>query len=155
MKLRFLWPGKTINPDIRGLQEEYLKKIIRLHKCEVNETPTAKGLKEKYGTKIREIETKGLEKNIKDDYIICLSDKGKEMSSEKFAQLLEHLSTASPKPIAFVCGGFLGLQESVLNKSDLLLSFSKMTFSHELSRVILLEQVYRALTMIKGRQYAK
>jgi 23S rRNA (pseudouridine1915-N3)-methyltransferase len=77
------------------------------------------------------------------------------MSSVELARFLKKLSASSARAITFVVGGFLGLEERILKKADMLLSLSQMTFSHELSRVMLLEQIYRSLMIIKGRQYAK
>jgi len=155
MKLKILWPGKTQNPDLRNLQQAYLTKIQRLETCELFETREAKGIPEKNLDKIQNIEASGLEKFIKDDYIICLDEKGTIMDSKKFARHMEHLSLNYPHEITFIVGGFLGISERLLKRSDLLLSLSKMTFSHELTRVVLLEQIYRSLSMIKGRKYAK
>ncbi len=119
------------------------------------ETKEARGFSDKNGQKIKEIEADALEKHIKDDYIICLFDRGKEMNSEEFARFLEQTGTNAAGCITFVIGGFLGLADRILKRADLLLSLSKMTFSHELTRVILLEQIYRSLTIMKGRHYAK
>lgn len=123
--------------------------------CEIIQTKEAKGIDEKYADRIKEIEAKALENHLKDVYIICLFDGGQEMSSPEFARFLDNVASRSSRGIAFVTGGFLGLSKKILEKADFLLSLSKMTFSHELSRVILLEQIYRALTLLGGRQYAK
>jgi len=155
MRLKILWPGKTRNREIRGLQESYIQKINRLEKCEVIETREARGLEEKFSKKIKEIEAEGLEKLFGDDYIICLSDRGEEMSSDEFSRFLEELTSRSSRVITFVVGGFLGLEERIVKKAHCLLSLSKMTFSHELTRLLLLEQIYRSLTILKGRHYAK
>jgi len=155
MRVRILWPGKTVNRDIRKLQEFYLGRINQLEKCELIETKTAKGLPEKFAQKIKEVEASELEKHFKNDYIICLFHEGKEMSSVELARFLKNLSASSARAITFVVGGFLGLEERILKKADTLLSLSQMTFSHELSRIMLLEQIYRSLMIIKGRQYAK
>ncbi len=155
MKLKILWPGKTRNKQINSLQEFYLKRINQLVTCQIIETKEAKGIEEKFEKKIKNLEAAGLEKHIKDDYIICLSDQGKEMSSVEFARFLEKLGSSSSKMIAFVVGGFLGLEEGILRRAHFLFSLSKMTFSHELTRLLLLEQIYRSLTIIKRRHYAK
>ncbi len=126
-----------------------------MQKCEIVETRVAKGLSEKHAEKIMEIEASGLEKYLKDDYIVCLFDKGKEMNSAQFAQFLERTALDYPYPITFIVGGFLGLADRILKKADLMMSLSRLTFSHELTRVVLLEQIYRALTITKGRRYAK
>ncbi len=155
MRLKIVWPGKTRNKDLKNLQDAYLEKINKLGRCDLIETKEARGLTEKDSKKIKEIEANGLEKHIKDDYIICLFDRGKEMNSEEFARFLEETGSNTTCCITFVSGGFLGLAEGILKRADFVLSLSKMTFSHELIRVILLEQIYRSLTIMKGRQYAK
>jgi len=155
MKLKILWPGKTRNREIRNLQESYIQKINRLEKCEVIETKEARGLEERFSAKIKKIEAEGLEKHFGDDYIICLSERGKEMSSKEFSRFLERRMSSSSRTMTFVVGGFLGLEERIMKKAHFLLSLSKMTFSHELTRLFLLEQIYRSLTMLKGHQYAK
>ena len=155
MRLRILWPGKTKNREIMNLQEHYLERINHLVPCELVQTKEARGIEEKFFDKIKEIEAKGLEKHFKDDYIICLFDGGKEMSSPDFARFLKEQGSSSTRGISFVVGGFLGLSERILKRADFLLSLSKMTFSHELSRIVLLEQIYRALNLLRGRQYAK
>ena len=155
MKLKVLWPGKTRNVDVKNLQNYYLRRINQIESCELIETKEVKGLSEKEGERIREIEAQGLEKHFKDDYIICLFDRGKEMNSEEFARFLEKTSMSSARAVTFVVGGFLGLAERVLERADTLLALSKMTFSHELSRIMVLEQIYRSLTIARGKQYAK
>jgi len=123
--------------------------------CQIIQTKEAKGIEEKFADKIKEIEAKSLEKHFRDDYIICLFDGGKEMSSLEFARFLKNLTSSSTREITFVVGGFLGLSERILKRANSLFSISKMTFSHELSRIILLEQIYRALTIHRGKHYAK
>lgn len=155
MKMRIVWPGKTRNQAIRSLQDFYLRKINLLEKCEIIETREARGISEKFEKRIKKIEGQALEKYLNDGYIICLSDRGQEMSSSEFARFLEKIGSASPSFITFVGGGFLGLEEKILKKANFLLSLSKMTFSHELIRLILLEQIYRSLTIMKRLKYAK
>lgn len=153
-RLRILWPGKTRDAGWRALQEFYLGRIRRLTPCEVVETREAKGLEDSQSDRIREIEAEGLEKRLKDDYIICLFDGGKTMNSLGFAGFLEK-RLSGPRATAFVVGGFAGLAPRIRERADLELSLSPMTFSHELCRVALLEQIYRALTIMKGQRYAK
>lgn len=155
MRIRIVWPGKTRNRDIRNLQAFYLERINHLEKVEVVETKEAKGIPEKFAQKIKKIEASELEKHFENAYIICLFHEGKEMSSDEFARFLKKIYSSSARTITFVIGGFLGLDDRILKRADVLLSFSQMTFSHELSRVMLLEQIYRSLMTVKGRQYAK
>jgi 23S rRNA (pseudouridine1915-N3)-methyltransferase len=153
-RLRILWPGKTRKREWRALEEFYLARIRHLAPCELVEAREAKGLKDREVEKIKKIEAKSLEKHLGDDYIIGLFDRGKEMSSEDLARFLGgRLSSA--RPTAFIVGGFAGLAADLLDKADFRLSLSRLTFSHELCRVVLLEQVYRALTILKGKNYAK
>ncbi|MDD8015170.1 MAG: 23S rRNA (pseudouridine(1915)-N(3))-methyltransferase RlmH [Acidobacteriota bacterium] len=154
MTMKFLWPGKTRSAELRAVQESYRKRISRQIPCRIIETAEAKGLDERSAGKIMEIEAKGLEKHMKDDYIICLFDKGVEMDSAEFSRFLGKRLDAG-RAVTFVVGGFLGLAERILERANFRLSLSKMTFSHELSRVILLEQVYRSISILKGRHYAK
>jgi 23S rRNA (pseudouridine1915-N3)-methyltransferase len=77
------------------------------------------------------------------------------MTSDEFARFLRGRDRDSGQPLAFVVGGFLGLADRIRDKADMTMSLSRLTFSHELARVMLLEQVYRALTIVGGRPYAK
>ena len=155
MRLKFLWPGKTKSPELRALQEFYAARIGTLASLDIIETREARGVEEKYPEKIRDLEARGLEKHLEGVYIICLLDQGTEMTSREFARFIRGRAEALGKPLAFVVGGFLGLAEGIAERSDTRLSLSRLTLPHELCRVVLLEQVYRALTIIQGRQYAK
>jgi 23S rRNA (pseudouridine1915-N3)-methyltransferase len=155
MKIKILWPGKTRNHNIKKLQDSYLTKINKMAKCELIETREARGLEERMEKRILAIEARGLEKHIKSDYVVCLFDKGKEMDSLEFTHFLQDKDANSARTITFIVGGFLGLAEGILKRAHFLLSLSKMTLSHELTRVVLLEQIYRSLTIMHGRQYAK
>jgi len=155
MRLKFLWPGKTRSPEIKGLQDFYAARIGALASLEIVETREARGIDERHAGRIKELEARGLEKHLEDVYIICLLDEGKTMTSREFSSFLRGRAADAGKPPAFVVGGFLGLADRIVERADLRLSLSPMTFSHELCRVILLEQAYRALTIIRGRHYAK
>jgi 23S rRNA (pseudouridine1915-N3)-methyltransferase len=155
MTIRVLWPGRTKTAAIRELEAFYLGRILPLASCEVIETATARGLDERASEKILEIEAQGLEKRLKDDYIVCLIDGGREMTSTEFAGFLERRAASGGRSTAFIAGGFLGLAGRILERADLRLSLSKMTMSHELCRAVLLEQIYRGLSLMKGRSYAK
>lgn len=88
-------------------------------------------------------------------YVIALDRKGKQLSSRELAALLEERGLYGQGNIALIIGGALGLAESVINRSDYILSFSKMTFPHQLMRLILVEQVYRAMTIMRNEKYHK
>lgn len=155
MKLRVVWPGKTRNRAIEELVKEYLDKINHMANCELVVTKEAKGVREKNSQRIKSIEAEEIEKHLDNDYRICLDDKGKEVDSDEFTRFLENVGMSSARAVTFIVGGYLGLDKRLLDRADLRLSLSKMTFSHELSRVLLLEQIYRSLTIIKGKSYAK
>lgn len=137
------------------MQLAYTEKIKRLAKFRLIETKEARGIDERNHREILEIETEGLEKHLDRDYITCLSNEGKEIDSGQMAEMLKRKALNYPYPVSFLAGGFLGLSSKLLNRADLVLSLSKMTFSHELIRIILLEQIYRSLMIILGRNYAK
>jgi 23S rRNA (pseudouridine1915-N3)-methyltransferase len=155
MEIVFLWPGKTKNPHYKALQAEYLEKIERLARAKIVETAEARGLEEKWVEKILEKEAQGLEKHLEDGYIICLSDKGKQMSSKELARMMEDKALKSGQKLVFLVGGFLGLAPRIAERANFCLSLSAMTFSHELARIMVLEQVYRSLCIIKGHSYPK
>jgi 23S rRNA (pseudouridine1915-N3)-methyltransferase len=137
------------------LQGLYEARIRSLATVEIIETREARGLDEKQAGKIKDLEARGLEKHVEGAYVICLSDRGKEMTSDELARFLGARRTHAGTPVCFVVGGFLGLADRIAERADMTMSLSRLTFSHELARVVLLEQVYRALTIIGGRHYAK
>jgi 23S rRNA (pseudouridine1915-N3)-methyltransferase len=155
MTIKVLWPGRTRSPELRRLEEDYLERIGRMAPCRLIVTREARGFPESRPERVLEFEAEGLEKQVKDDYIICLIDKGREMSSPDFARFLRQREADSGRPLTFIVGGFLGLAERLLARADTKLALSRMTFSHELSRIVLLEQIYRSLTVLRGRSYAK
>lgn len=88
-------------------------------------------------------------------YVIALDVRGEKMGSERFAALLEKLALSGKSTICFLIGGSLGLSPDVLSRADMRLSFSDMTFSHQLMRPVLMEQIYRAFKIIRGETYHK
>ena len=105
---------------------------------------------------IKAKEAQRIQKYIKDDtYLIALAIEGKMFTSEQLADKIEQLGIGGRSHITMVIGGSLGLDDSILKQADLLLSFSKMTFPHQLMRLILVEQLYRSYRIIKGEPYHK
>lgn len=155
MELRLIWPGKTKNAGARALQEFFLGRIRPMASVSVVETREARGLNERAAAKILEVEARGLESRLDGNFVICLAADGKEMTSGEFARFLSKRAGVPSRPATFVVGGFLGLAGRILERADLRLSLSRMTFSHETARILLLEQIYRSLTMMKGTHYAK
>jgi len=137
------------------LISNYGQRIARLTAFELIETREARGLSDEEAEKARSIEGEYLKRHLKDDYLVCLTDRGKEMTSEEFSHWLRMRLESNSRPLAFIIGGHAGLADDVLDRANELLSLSKMTLSHEVARLVLLEQIYRALTQMKGWPYAK
>lgn len=138
--------------------EEYEKRLSRYAKVniiELKDEPTPENPTENEKEKILSKEGERIKEKIpKDAYIISLCVEGKQLSSEDFSDVLRIVPNTHSN-IVFIIGGSLGLSEDVKKLSDLRLSFSKMTFPHRLMRVILFEQIYRAFTIIEGKEYHK
>lgn len=139
--------------------EEYLKRLSAYTKVTIVEVADEKAPEmlsenEKFAVKQREGQ-RILDKIPPDAHVIALAIEGKMITSEQFADRLDHLNTYGKSKIAFVIGGSLGLSEEVMKRADESISFSKMTFPHQLMRLILLEQVYRAYRIIRNEPYHK
>lgn len=133
-----------------------LKPYCRLKLVEVADEPSPEQLKEEELLLVKEKEGKRLLERIKaGQYVIALDLKGKSLSSEELAARLEELALYGRSDLVFIIGGSNGLSEEVLKRADLTLSFSKLTFPHQLVRLILLEQIYRSFKIIKGEPYHK
>ncbi len=153
MKIKFIWPGEIKDNCLSKLEADYLKKISRFIKVEKLVFKTK--FVEERGKQIA-FEEKEIEKrcgNVKN--LILLTEKGKEMDSFQFAKFLENKLNFQSDDIVFAVGGENGFSERFLKKGMFLLSLSKMTFTHEFARIILLEQVYRAFTIIKNIKYQR
>ncbi len=154
MKLLLIQVGKTKDSYIEEGLKEYLKRLQAF--CDF-ETIT---LKESTGAKTKEeqIEEESTEilkklKSHKDHKKILLDISGKTFSSEEFASQLKHIRDFESGKAIFIIGGPFGVSNEVRQASDLRLSVSSMTFTHQMIRLILLEQIYRAFTIIEGKKY--
>lgn len=159
MKITIIVVGKIKEKFYRDAIAEYTKRLSRYCKLEILEvedekTPDkASELEER---QIKEKEAERILKYIKDDaFVMTLEIAGKMFDSVEFADKLEKLGVQGTSHIQFVIGGSLGLHESVCKRANLAVSFSKMTFPHQLMRVILLEQIYRGYRIIYGEPYHK
>ncbi len=159
MKITLITVGKIKEKYLRDAIAEYSKRLSRYCKLEILEVADEKTpdqVSEVVEKSIRDKEGERILKHIRDDmYVITLEIGGKMLSSEELAEKIESLGIQGKSSIAFVIGGSIGLGEAVLKRSDYALSFSKMTFPHQLMRVILLEQVYRSYRIINGEPYHK
>ena len=159
MKIRILCVGKIKEKFMREALGEYSKRLSRYIKLEITEVvdeKTPDSASEKEENQIRDKEAERLLKQIRqEDYVIALAIDGKMYDSVTFSQKLDRFGMLGRGSVVFVIGGSLGLGEQVLERADEAISFSKMTFPHQLMRVILLEQIYRAYRIINGEPYHK
>lgn len=159
MNIRIIAVGKLKEKYLVMGINEYLKRLQTYAKVEiiqVKEESFNELLSEKHYQGVLEREGKRILDAIPHNYyVIALDRLGKQYSSEQFSEILQELAVYGQGNIVLIIGGSLGLAPAVLNKTDLKLSFSKFTFPHQLMRLILVEQVYRAFTIIRGEKYHK
>ena len=159
MRVTLLCVGKIKERYWREALAEYEKRLSRYCRTEIIEVADEKtpdGASASLEEQIREKEGARLLHALSEDsYVITLEIAGKKLSSEQFAGELSRLAVSGKSHIAFVIGGSLGLGKSVLAKADYRLSFSDMTFPHQMMRVILCEQIYRAFRIINHEPYHK
>lgn len=151
--------GKIKEKFFKDSIDEYSKRLSKYCNLNIIELPDEKipnNASEKEMSIIKEKEGTNILNNIKkDNYIICLDLKGKQFTSEDFSNKINNISINQTGSITFIIGGSLGISQNVLDKANELISFSKMTFPHQLFRVILLEQIYRAFKIINNETYHK
>lgn len=152
MKLAFLMVGKTAETYFADAMQEYEKRIKRFVPFETIVIPDIKGVRESAMQKQAEGEM--ILKSLRnDDYVILLDEHGREYSSMEFAGRVERLLGLPNKRGVFVTGGAYGFSDEVKKRGNELVSLSKMTFSHQLVRVVFTEQLYRAFTIVNNQPY--
>ena len=159
MKITVITVGKIKEKYLKDAIAEYTKRLSKYCKLEIVEVADEKtpdNASEVVENAIRSKEAERILKYVKDDaYVITLEINGKQLTSEELADKVEKLGVQGTSHIIFIIGGSIGLGEEVLQKSNYALSFSKMTFPHQLMRVILLEQIYRSYRIIMNEPYHK
>ena len=159
MKITILCVGKIKEKYFVDAIKEYSKRLSRYCKLEIQEVADEKtpdGASEVVVQQIKEKEGERMEKYIPENaYVIALAIEGKKLTSEKLAEKIDTLGITGTSQIVFLIGGSLGMSDKLLKRADYLLSFSDMTFPHQLMRVILLEQIYRSYRIIHGEPYHK
>jgi len=156
MKIRIIAVGKTREKFIAQAEDEYLKRLKRYTRVERVDVKPEKITGHTNDDVVRAAEWKRISENISQgEFVISLHSQASQMSSVKFASYVSRMMNSGRKSVVFVIGGALGLAEDGLKSSDEMLSLSSMTFTHEMVRMILLEQLYRAFTIIKGEKYHK
>ena len=155
LKIKIIVVGRTRLNFINEGQHFYLKRLKRYAHIEWVETRPAKMVKGKSTQGILAEEGMAIAKRLLDrDYVIVLDRTGKAYDSEKLASRIERL-TLSQSEIVFIVGGPLGLSNKILDRANEILSLSSLTFTHEMSRLFLLEQLYRAFTILRNEKYHK
>lgn len=145
MKIRIAWIGKTKEPAIRALTEEYLKRIshyTQLEAMELRDESALLAMREREGSVKAGKST-----------LVLMDSQGKQFSSEEFARFLGNYQDRNRLPLIFAIGPADGFSEEARSAAEHTISLGKMTLAHELARVVLLEQVYRAFTILKRHPY--
>lgn len=159
MKIKIICVGKIKEKFYTMAIDEYAKRLSRYCKFEIIEVADEKtpdGCSEVVEAQIKAKEGERINNAIKeDDYVISLAINGTKLDSVAFADKIEKLGVNGVSSIAFIIGGSLGLDNNILKRSDYKLSFSDMTFPHQLMRVIFCEQIYRCYRIINGEPYHK
>ena len=168
MKITVLCVGKIKEKFFADAIKEYSKRLSRYCKLEIVEVADEKtpdGASEalehqirqkEVVSQIKDKEAERMEKYLPDSaYVIALAIEGKKLTSEKLAEKIDTLGITGTSHLVFLIGGSLGMSDRLLKRADYLLSFSDMTFPHQLMRVILLEQIYRSYRIIHGEPYHK
>lgn len=154
MKLVLLQTGKTDEAYIRDAVAVYEKRIIKYSRFEIVTLPDVRNAKNMPASVLKEKEGEQMLDTLRsDDMVVLLDDKGKEYTTLQFSSFLSEKMMSSKKRVVFVIGGAWGFDDKVYARADHKMSLSKLTFSHQLVRLLFAEQLYRALTIIAGDPY--
>ncbi|HTM88366.1 MAG TPA: 23S rRNA (pseudouridine(1915)-N(3))-methyltransferase RlmH [Terriglobales bacterium] len=143
MKIKVAWIGKTKDPAIQALTAEYLKRLSAYAQLEALAV----------GSEAALLKLAARTANRAPSTLVLLDNRGRQFTSEEFARFLDEQQSRSPQPLLLAVGPADGFSEQARKGASLLLSLGKMTLPHELARVVLLEQLYRAFTILKGHPY--
>jgi len=155
LRLELLFLGKTKETYLADGIEDFFKRLSHYLKVEIKTVKEGRIKKGEPENLLIERESEILLQNVQGSYLVCLDRTGTQMDSITLAKQLERWEMQSLKKISFIIGGPLGLSATILHKADLVFSLSPMTFTHEMTRLLLLEQLYRACTIKAGEKYHK
>jgi len=159
MTITIITVGKLKEKYLKDAIDEYSKRLSRYCKLDIIEIPDEKtpdNASEKEEEAIKEKEGQAILNKIKDSmFVIAMDLGGKQLTSQEFSDYVHNLGVIGNSNIAFIIGGSLGISKTVLARANYKLCFSKMTFPHQLFRVMLLEQIYRGFRIMKGEPYHK
>jgi len=153
MKIEFFFIGKTTEPFLKSGVDEYLKRLkhyipvteIIIEPSRFSKTDARKAIRDESERMLKKVKPA--------DLVVVLDERGKSMGSEELAAWLEKHQQSGIQKIIFITGGAYGFSDEVRQRANLLLSFSKFTFTHQMIRLLLAEQVYRAMTILKNEKY--
>ncbi len=154
MRIRVLWEGKTKDPHLRALINEYAARIVKFGDFAIEEIPEPKKRSARNPKKLTASENRILEK-LRSSTKIFLDPQGSQWTSRDFALWLGQQGVRGTRELAFVVGGPDGFSSAFQAEADLLLSLSPMTFTHDWARALLVEQIYRGFTVLRGFPYAR
>ena len=153
MRVRLVFVGKTRNEHIRALVDDYLARLMRFTRCEVTELRESAARDERA---VLTEESRRIADALRPDaFVVLLDVEGREWSSTELAAELERWQMRGLKEVVFVVGGHLGVAPELKKRADVRWSLSRLTLTHELARVLLVEQLYRAYTIMRGLPYQK
>ncbi len=158
MKITIITVGKIKEKYLVEGINEYVKRLskyTKLEMIEVKDEHAPENLSSKDMEMIKEKEAERIRKKLKESYVIALAIEGRKLSSLELSKTIENIKTYNNSHITFIIGGSLGLSKGILKDANMLLSFSEMTFPHQLMKLILLEQVYRSFRINNNEPYHK
>ena len=154
MNIKLIVVGKNEQKYLKEALDIYIKRLTHYINFEIVVLPDVKNAKNMSVSELKDKEAELILKHsAKADKVVLLDEKGKEFSSVEFSKYIEKQMNASLKTLAFVVGGAFGFSDKVYSQANEKLSISKMTFSHQMIRLLFVEQLYRAFTIIKGEPY--
>jgi 23S rRNA (pseudouridine1915-N3)-methyltransferase len=151
MRLHFVWIGKTRDRRCASLISDYLERIAHFTSYELSELKEPPGSSDE--RRVAGESAKLLAAVERDDYVVLLDERGRQFSSSELAEFIAARQQAGVKRLALLVGGFAGVSAEVKRRAQLHLSLSRLTLTHELARVVVTEQVYRAFTLLAGLPY--
>ena len=153
MRLRVIWTGKTRDAHLKALVDEYLKRLSHFVRCEISELRESGGAEKDKGI---DKDSKRISDGLREGAINVLLDaEGVEWTSPQLAREIQRWQDSGTREVAFIIGGPNGVSAELSKRANKRLSLSRLTLTHEMSRVVLLEQLYRAYTIINGLPYQK
>lgn len=154
MRIRIIREGKPRDPHLRALQADYQERVGHFVDLKLEEKPSLGGQKRGRGSRAQSTDLKWLE-SLRPSYKILLDAQGREWTSQEFAEWMGERALRGTRELAFLVGGDRGFPAAVREQADLLMGLSRLTLTHDWACTLLLEQIYRAFTILRGYPYAK